>query len=85
MGGTLKALHEQYDGKMGAAFFRIAECLVIAAIIGVVTLFGTSARMNGVLERVVVQLSSIETKLDAHVSNYSIHRVPSAPHTDKAK
>jgi len=79
-----KALHEHYNGKMGDALLRVGELLVVAAIVGAVTLYSGSAKLDGIVGRVCVQLDTIEKKIDTHIQNYSIH-VPHAPHDKSEK
>lgn len=79
-----KVLHEHYGGKLGDALLRVGELLVVAAIVGAITLYSGSAKLDGIVGRVCIQLDSIEKKMDAHISNYSIH-IPHAPHDKSEK
>ena len=91
MNSTLRALHKRYEGKLGDALLRMGELLVVAAVAGLITMYGGSAKMNGIMDRVCVQLNSIESrignienKIDGHFQNYAIH-VPHTSHDKKDK
>lgn len=84
MSNLSKALQERYSGKIGSMILRIGELLIVAGIVGAISLYGGSAKMSGIMDRVCIQLNSIEgrigsieNKIDGHFQNYSIH----VPHT----
>lgn len=84
MSNLKTALREHYSGKFGDALLRVGELLVVAAIVGGITLYSGSAKLDGIVGRVCIQLDTIEKKIDTHIQNYSIH-VPHAPHDKSEK
>jgi hypothetical protein len=91
MSNLTKALQERYTGKLGSVVLRIGELLIVAGIVGAISLYGGSAKMSGIVDRVCIQLNSIEgrignieNKIDGHFQNYTIH-VPHTFHDKKDK
>jgi hypothetical protein len=81
MTSPIKTLREHYSGKISDTVIHVLELLTVAGIVGIITLYGASAEMRGEMNRMCAQLTRIETMLDKHIQDYSIH----VPHLPKSK
>ncbi len=52
---------------------KIIEGGLIAVAAGMISMYGTTARINGQIERLCVEVSTLTASINQHLSNYDIH------------
>jgi len=65
---------EQYgNGKQYKTIFRIIELFGVAAVVGIMSMYGSASAMKGEMKQLSKQVTELATCVNQHIQNYSIH------------
>jgi hypothetical protein len=53
--------------------WELIKGLIIAGVMGLVVMYGTTGKISTKLDMLCVQFSALDEKIDKHIQNYSIH------------
>ena len=58
---------------MNGKLWDIGRTLVIAAIVGLITMYGTVGKLTVKFDMLYAQVSALAGVVDSHITNYTIH------------
>jgi len=69
-----KQVKERYgNGQRYTTIFRLVELFGVAAVAGIIAMYGAASTMRGELRQLSTQVTEMAASIDRHIQNYNIH------------